>query len=107
MITHGLETYDGEGIKNMFGASDDVNLDMTYQELNANLHPGSSVKIFSCFSNLSDDFSNVTPARQSLLGVPFIADYNTEVDGCNGAADAEMYLELQYERDNGYYYEAY
>lgn len=107
MLTHGLETYDGDGMKNMFGASDDVNLDMTYQELNANLHPGSSVKIFSCFSNLSDDFSNVTPARQSLLGVPFIADYNTEVDGGNGAADAEMYLELQYERDNGYYYEAY
>ena len=107
LITHGLETEGAVGIKNMFGSGDNPLFDMSYQELNESLLPGSSVKIFSCFSNLSDDFSNVTPARESMLEVPLWADYNTSVDAVNGATDAVKYLEMQYEKDNGYTYDAY
>ena len=88
--------------------NDNESFDMTYQELNNGLNSDSYAKIFTCFSNWSDDFSNVSPARNpSSLEVPFIADYNAEVHGVNGAKDAANYLDRQYQRDNGYTYEAY
>jgi RHS repeat-associated protein len=108
VFAHGLEDFDGNVMPNRFAMNDNESFDMTYQELNNGLNSDSYAKIFTCFSNWSDDFSNVSPARNpSSLEVPFIADYNAEVHGVNGAKDAANYLDRQYQRDNGYTYEAY
>jgi RHS repeat-associated protein len=101
VFAHGLEDFDGNVMPNRFAMNDNESFDMTYQELNNGLNSDSYAKIFTCFSNWSDDFSNVSPARNpSSLEVPFIADYNAEVHGVNGAKDAANYLDRQYQRDN-------
>ena len=112
ILAHGYEDYENVPIANLFGAvADDeyAGLDMTYEDLNAGLMLENSVTIFSCFSSWSEDLSNVRPFRggdQSSAEFPFRNDYS-EVFGISGAKDAVNVLERQYERDNGYSYDAY